>query len=64
MNPNLLSIILQNVIPQVIVAVRAHHNATGQYPTDAQVIAALQLDAATAIAEGEAFLASKGAPPV
>ena len=62
MPPALLISLIQNVlIPEVAVAIRAHHNATGQFPTDAQVIAALAVDADGVIARGQSFLASKGA---
>ena len=61
MPPALIGIILQNVIPQVALIFRSFHAANGTSPTDAQVIAILQLDAETEIAKGQAFLASKGA---
>lgn len=54
--------LLQNVVlPEIFAIFRAHHNATGQMPTDEQVLAALQLDADRVINVGEAFLAAKGA---
>lgn len=57
--------VLQNIIlPEIFAIIRAHHNATGNLPTDAEVIAALQLDADRVISVGEAFLTSKGVPNV
>ena len=54
---NLLTALLQQVvIPEVLAVIRAHHNATGQMPTDAQVIAALGQDADKGIATGQAWL--------
>lgn len=44
------------VIPEVLVAIRAHHNATGNLPTDAEVIAALDVDALKVKAQGQDFL--------
>ncbi|MEO8481081.1 MAG: hypothetical protein ABI634_02655 [Acidobacteriota bacterium] len=61
MNPELLKLLLNTVVPIVATAIRAHHNATGRMPTDAEVQAALQFDADRYIAEGEAFLRAKGA---
>ncbi len=62
MNPALISILIQNFVPLIATAIRAHRNAVGTDPTDAQIIAALQIDADQAIAVGEAFLKSKQPP--
>ena len=59
MNPALIGILLQNFVPVIASVIRAHRNAAGTDPTDAQILAALQIDADAAIAMGEAFLASK-----
>ncbi len=61
MSPALLQLLLNTVVPLVATAIRAHKNATGNMPTDAEVMAALDIDADKFIAEGEAFLKSKGA---
>ena len=61
MSPALLQLLLNTVVPLVATAIRAHRNATGQMPTDAEVMAALQIDADKFISEGEAFLREKGA---
>lgn len=59
----LILAILQNVvIPEVVVAIRSHYNATGQLPTDEQVLAALHLNADRVVAIGEAWLAANPAP--
>jgi DNA-directed RNA polymerase specialized sigma subunit len=59
MNPQLIAMLIQNVIiPEVATAIRAHHNATGNMPTDEQVIAALNMDADRYIQAGEAWLAA------
>lgn len=64
MNSALLSILLQNLIPLITVAIRAHANATGgTLPTDAQVLAALAFDTDAAIKRGEEWLALHPAPP-
>lgn len=62
MDPTLLAILVKNVVlPEVLVAIRAHQNATGQMPTDEQVIAALNTDADRYISIGQAFLAQTAA---
>ena len=58
MNPLLLALLQQVVIPEVLAIVRAHRNATGKMPTDAEVLAALGADADSGIAIGEAWLAA------
>ena len=63
MNSALVTALLTQVlIPEVMTAIRAHRNATGgKMPTDAEVLAALDLDADRVIAIGEAWL--KANPP-
>ncbi len=62
--PLLQPIISQILIPEIIAVIRAHQNASnGQMPTDAQVLAALALDAARVQAIGQAFL-DQTKPPV
>lgn len=53
-----LQLLLTNVvIPEVIVAIRAHMNASsGRFPTEAEVIAALPAFTDAHIAVGKAFL--------
>lgn len=59
MNPNLLAaLITQVLVPEIATAIRAHRNATGNMPTDAEVIAALGIDAEKGIAIGTAWLAA------
>jgi hypothetical protein len=62
-NATLLQAILTEIlVPEIAAVIRAHHAASGgSMPTDAQVIAALGVDADRYIALGAAFLASKGA---
>lgn len=64
MNPLLLAALIENVlIPEIAAAIRAHVNATnGKLPTDAEVLAALDLNASRVIAVGEAWLAAHPAP--
>jgi hypothetical protein len=63
MNPALIAALLQQVvIPEILAIIRAHHNATGNLPTDAQVIAALATDASGVISTGSAWLAAHPAP--
>lgn len=64
MKTGLLAILIQQVIiPEVAVAIRAHRNATGKMPTDAEVMAALQVDADRYIQVGEAWLAAHPPTP-
>lgn len=57
----LIAALVQNVlIPEITVAIRAHQAATGALPTDAQIIAALNLDEDRLRSVGNAWLASKG----
>lgn len=59
MNPALLVAIIQNiVVPEVAGIIRAHRQQTGQDPTDAEIIAKLQIDATKFIDAGEAWLAA------
>lgn len=58
MGAALLSAIVTQVVgPEIMNIVRAHFAATGELPTDAEVIAKLNLDADATIARGEAFVA-------
>ena len=63
MTPLILAILQNVVIPEVIVAIRSHFNATGQLPTDAQILAALNLNADRVVAIGESWLASHPPSP-
>lgn len=64
MNPALIIALIQQIIlPEVLVAIRAHRNATGQDPTDAQILAALQIDATKGITIGQAWLAAHPPTP-
>ena len=58
MNPELIALILKDIIiPEVVAVIRAHANATGgKMPTDAQVLEALQVDADRYIRAGESWL--------
>ncbi len=59
MNKDILAALLQQVlIPELLAVIRAHYNATGHLPTDAEVIAALGADADAGIATGQAWLAA------
>ncbi len=58
MNPLLMALLEQIVIPEVAVVFRAHANAGLPPPTSEQVIAALGADADKGIAIGEAWLAA------
>jgi hypothetical protein len=50
------ALISQFAMPLVSSIIRAHFNATGNLPTEAEIIAALPKDAATYSALGQAFL--------
>lgn len=56
--PLIAALLTQVVIPEIASVIRAHHNATGNMPTDAQVIAALGVDANSGISIGQAWLAA------
>lgn len=64
MNPAIIAALLQQVvIPEILAVIRAHHNATGNLPTDAEVQAALSTDTAAGIAIGQAWLAAHPVTP-
>lgn len=55
----LFGALLQQVaIPEILAVIRAHFNATGKLPTDADVIAALSSDTTSGISTGQAWLAA------
>lgn len=57
MDPALLTIVLRDlVIPEILAIIRAHTNATGNLPTDAEVLAALDVDTTRYIKVGQDFL--------
>lgn len=58
MTPLILALLTQIVIPEVSAIIRAHYNATGKLPTDAEIIAALGTNAAGVVSVGEAWLAA------
>ncbi len=58
----LKALLQQVVVPEIVTAIRAHHNATGTLPTTEQVLAALGADTAAGIAIGEAWLAAHKSP--
>ena len=62
MTPLILAMLQNVIIPEVLVAIRSHWNATGNLPTDAQILAALALNADRVVAIGESWLASHPAP--
>ena len=54
---DLLVGLLKNIfIPEIIVAVRAHYNATGQMPTETQIFAAVDVTADRIVARGDAWV--------
>jgi len=57
-NPLIQALIQQVLLPEIMTAIRAHKNATGKLPTDAEVLDALTSDAENGIAVGDAWLAS------
>jgi hypothetical protein len=59
--PLVAPLLTQVIIPEIAAIIRAHHNATGQMPTDAQVLAALGADTQAGITIGEAWLAAHAA---
>ena len=60
MNPELLAIILKDiVISEVAAVIRAHVNASGgKMPTDEEILAALDVNADRVIRAGERWLAA------
>lgn len=52
----IISVVQNFVLPEVMTAIRAHFNATGALPTDAEVIAALQLNTSVGMAKGIEWL--------
>lgn len=54
---SLIASLIENVaVPFIATAIRAHYNATGQLPSEAQILAALPKDADGSIAIDEAWL--------
>lgn len=62
MNPLLIALIQQVLIPEIAIVFRAHANAGLPPPTEAQVLAALGADADKGITVGQAWLAAHQAP--
>jgi hypothetical protein len=57
MDPTLIAILIKDIaIPEILAIIRAHKNATGKMPTDAEVIAALDLDVERFTQIGQNFL--------
>ena len=54
----LLALIQQVVIPEVAAIIRAHYNATGKFPTEAEIFKALGVEADGVIGIGTAWLAA------
>jgi len=55
----LINTVIQNALPAVLAAIRAHQQAkAGEFPTLAEVMAALGNDTAAAIATDTAWLAA------
>ena len=52
----LIPALIQILIPEIASAIRAHHNATGNMPTDIEIIAALGTNAQRVVDQGEAWL--------
>lgn len=62
MPPALISTII-GVIPELLQFIKGFHTANGQLPTDAQVIANFQTDAARVTAVADAWLAAHPVVP-
>ena len=62
MLPQILTIIT-TVMPEVMAFIKGFHAAAGNMPTDAQVIAGLNIDADRITAISDAWLASHPATP-
>lgn len=50
--------VVANLLPEILAAVRAHHNATNTFPTEAQILAAVPLDAQRVITKWDVWTAS------
>lgn len=63
MDGGLIAMLIRDVaLPEIMAVVRAHHNAGLPPPTNEQVLAAVELNAARFIAVGESFLANLPKP--
>jgi len=63
MNPLIVALLQEVVVPEIAAVIRAHFNATNTMPTDAQILAALGTDAQGGIAIGSAWLAAHPVNP-
>ena len=65
MSPQLFAVLIERIIiPEIAGVIRAFHAGSGgKLPTDAEVIAALQVDAGRYVAIGEAWLAAHPEEP-
>jgi hypothetical protein len=57
-SPLLIALLQNVVIPEIIVAIKAHYNATGKLPTEAEILAAVDVTADRITARGTAWLAA------
>lgn len=62
MTPLIIALLQNVIVPEVIVAIKAHYAAKGTMPTEAEVMAALDLTAASVIRVGEDWLAAHPTP--
>lgn len=63
MTPLIIALLQQIVIPEVVAVIRAHYAASGKMPTEAEVFAALGVNANGVISVGEAWLAAHPETP-
>lgn len=62
MNPTIANVVI-GVIPELLQFIKGFHTANGTLPTDAQVIANFQTDAARVTAVADAWLAAHPVTP-
>ena len=55
--------VVTQLLPEVFAFIKGFHTASGNLPTDAQVIAGLQIDVARVTAISDAWLAAHPASP-
>jgi len=62
MPPSLVNVII-GIVPELLQFIKGFHTANGTLPTDAQVIANFQTDAARVTAVADAWLAAHPSSP-
>lgn len=59
MNPQLIAILVNNIlVPEIVGIIRRHHASTGEVPTEEEIKAQMNVKADALIAQADAWLAA------